>query len=156
MKIISVQAGKEITSSNINKSLDERIAEGEKELDTVLSESKRRWKSYVYAESDSEKKRLKREVDATLLKEDLLIKQLSILEGMKDGNIVHVPPNHSRRTAKCFHRAWSKDPVFDYLLKCNHLAFQVRGWKEHNKETENRDDDINGFNKFKLLVILDF
>jgi predicted DNA-binding transcriptional regulator AlpA len=45
MKSIFVQAGKEITSSNINKSLDERIADGEKEPDTISIESKRRWKS---------------------------------------------------------------------------------------------------------------
>ncbi len=96
MEIIFVtNSEKEIVSSNINKTLDERISDGEKELYTASGELTRRANSFINAQSKAEEQRLDSAVDAMLLKVHLIRKQLFILEGMRDGKIVHVPQIHS-------------------------------------------------------------
>ena len=63
-------------SSNINKSFDERIAEGEKELDTILNQNKSRWMSFLHASSTLEEERSINKIRTAKLEQYLLIEQL--------------------------------------------------------------------------------
>jgi hypothetical protein len=147
MKSIYVCEGQEITSSNINKSLDERIAEGENELALTLKE-----RQNLYANYDFEERRVRREIKFSYFKETLLINQLAVLIGMRDGDIVHKLPQHSSKIYKRLGRAWSADLVFDYLLECNHRQFAARGgWEAYKNKTRYCEEEI-----FELSVLLDF
>ncbi len=151
MKSICVWPGREIMAGNTSKSLDERIAEGENELDNIKNEISHTNTEYFITTKDYEEECLWSKLNACLFKKSLLIKQLYILRCMRDGTIVYKPKKYSGKARKGLCRAWSADPAFDYLLESNHQEFEARGrWEAYNFQ-----DDFDTY-RLELFVLLDF